>query len=302
MSNLMEHNNYNLAVVYRIYPKISRSPPVCKDSKYDLAKLCLNSFKNSLGNIKVKIWVLLDNCPSLYENLFRSFFNDDELDMIKLEGIGNKKTFSKQINLLLKQNFSENVYFAEDDYFYLPNQFKNMIEFLKSNSDVDFITPYDHIDYYNFKFHDYKSQIKFYGERHWREVNSTCLTFLTTKDTLRKTKDVFLKYTFYKNVFKERFLIKNPFYKNLIKEFFTGTSDADIWTSLTKINAFRLFKIIRFRFRHRRIFGIYFRSWRYNWKQLLFEKKWKLWSPIPSIATHMESDFLAPTINWEEFF
>ncbi len=300
--NFMNNQNYKLAIAYRIYPKITRNPPIYQHNKFELAKLCLKSFKNSLKNIRIKLWVLLDNCPPEYDILFRSSFNEDELELIKLNGIGNKRTFAKQIQILLTQKFSNSVYFAEDDYFYLPNQFNNMIQFLKHNPDVDFITPYDHIDYYNFKFHDYKSRIKFYGERHWREVNSTCLTFLTTKDILRKTKDVFLKYTFFKNVFKDKLLLKNPFYKDLIKEIFLNTSDVDIWTSLTKINAFKLFKMIRFRFHYRRIFGIYFRAWRYNWKQLLLGKKWKLWSPIPSIATHMESDLLAPTINWEDFF
>jgi hypothetical protein len=28
----------------------------------------------------------------------------------------------------------------------------------------------------------------------------------------------------------------------------------------------------------------------------------KLWTPIPSLATHMHKDFLSPSINWEEIF
>ncbi|KKL91283.1 hypothetical protein LCGC14_1896270 [marine sediment metagenome] len=50
------------------------------------------------------------------------------------------------------------------------------------------------------------------------------------------------------------------------------------------------------------MYGIYFRTWRYNWKQVLFVKKWNLWCPIPSIATHMQETCLAPAIDWEKFF
>jgi hypothetical protein len=118
---------YDLTVAYRIYPKISGSPAVFSNDKYKLSEFCLKSFKNSLGNLKVKMFVLLDNCPSKYKDLFLKYFDAENLNFIELDGIGNQSTFSLQIKLLLNQNFSEIIYFAEDDYFYLPNQFSDMI-------------------------------------------------------------------------------------------------------------------------------------------------------------------------------
>jgi hypothetical protein len=139
---------YDLAVAYRIYPQVSKTPIVFRDDKYKLAQLCLSSFKKSLGDVKTKVWVLLDNCPIEYEGLFQRYFDADDLEFVRLAGIGNLATFELQLDILLNQTVSESVYFAEDDYFYLPNQFEEMIEFLRENEGVHFVSPNDHLDYY----------------------------------------------------------------------------------------------------------------------------------------------------------
>ena len=38
----------------------------------------------------------------------------------------------------------------------------------------------------------------------------------------------------------------------------------------------------------------------YNATQILFGRRYKLWQPIPSIATHMENISLAPIIDWDQ--
>ncbi len=65
---------------------------------------------------------------------------------------------------------------------------------------------------------------------------------------------------------------------------------------------FKPFKILRFLCQDREIFWLYYKAWRLNWKQILFGKRWKLWCPIPSIATHMEKKSLAPVIDWDQIF
>ena len=99
------------------------------------------------------------------------------MEIIKLKGIGNQATFKLQLDILLEQNYSEIVYFAEDDYFYFPNQFEKMINFLKKNIDVDFVTPYDHLDYYVLPLHDYKSILKNYSNKQWKKVKFNMLYF-----------------------------------------------------------------------------------------------------------------------------
>jgi len=88
---------YDVAVAYRIYPKVSRVPPVFPNDKYKLSELCLKSFKDSLGSLKVKMFVLLDNCPPSYEDLFKRYFDEQDLEFIRLNGVGNRATFDMQI-------------------------------------------------------------------------------------------------------------------------------------------------------------------------------------------------------------
>ena len=69
--------------------------------------------------------------------MFTRYFDETRLELIKLNGVGNRATFNMQIKILLDQNFSEIVYFAEDDYLYLPNQFESMVRFLQEEEQVD---------------------------------------------------------------------------------------------------------------------------------------------------------------------
>ena len=141
---------YDLAVAYRIYPKIAKCalPLPFGADKYRLSKACLQSFRESLGPLRVKVWALLDNCPKQYEEHFFEYFHAPDLVILNLNGEGNQATFARQINILLNQTDADLVYFAEDDYLYLPGQFPPMVEFMVQNSDVDFVSPFDHRDYY----------------------------------------------------------------------------------------------------------------------------------------------------------
>lgn len=267
--------DYDLAVAYRIYPKVSKVPPVFSDDKYKLSEFCLKSFKNSLGDLKAKIFVLLDGCPPEYGDLFKKYFDDADLELIPLEGVGNFATFGLQIKILLEQNFSDIVYFAEDDYFYMPDQFSEMVEFLKENDDVDFVSPYDHADDYTLTLHQHPDQVKATSKRHWKTASSTCLTFLTDKETLRKTKEIFETYT-------------------------KGNRDASLWFSLTKYNLFNPFALFRNR-RENLYTTVVWEAWRETPRQVLFGNKWQLWTPLPTIGIHLESDFLPPTERCVQF-
>ncbi|HEX9934282.1 MAG TPA: glycosyltransferase family 2 protein, partial [bacterium] len=171
---------------------------------------------------------------------------------------------------------SEMVYFAEDDYFYLPGRFQDMVRFL-SNHPGDFVTPYDHPDYYTMRFHDHPNRIATDSDGHWRTVNSTCLTFMTTKSTLKRTRKAFLTYL-------------------------KGNSDAGIWLSLTKSGLFNPFLAARNLLGGERYYRIWLKTWYFGWKRILFGKKRNIWAPVPSIATHMESQYLAPVVDWPGAF
>src|SRR4051812_42796696 len=86
---------FDLAVCYRIYPGVSRDPLFGFKEKLPLARLNLETFKESLGGLKIKLWVLLDNCPPTYAELFKSIFPDTAMELIPLAGEGNGPTFRR---------------------------------------------------------------------------------------------------------------------------------------------------------------------------------------------------------------
>lgn len=265
----------DLAVAYRIYPEVSKPAtglPFSED-KYLLSEVCLRSFKESLGDLRAKIWVLLDGCPPEYEALFRKYFAQEDLNLVQLDGVGNRATFSKQIEILLEQREADFVYFAEDDYFYLPNQFHLMLDFLSANADAHFVSPYDHLDCYTLELHSGPKWLRAHGSRHWRTAASTCLTFLTRRETLAKYEAVFRSYV-------------------------RGNNDCALWLTLTKHRIFSLLALARYFFRGLFYWKILVKAWLYGWRQILFGRKLKLWVPIPGIATHLDSKALSPTVDW----
>ena len=270
-----QSRKYDVAVVYRVYPKMSK-PALglpFSDDKERMAEVCLQSFRRSLGDLRARIWVLLDGCPPSYADMFRRAFAAEDLVLEPQPGIGNHGTFNRQIEILLQQEDAELVYFAEDDYFYLPDQFKVMIEFIRGNPDADFVSPYDHMDCYTMELHRKRTWLRVFQDRHWRTAASTCLTFLTTRSTLRKTQRIFRSYA------RRNF-------------------DCSLWLSLTKENVLRPVDLLRWTVRQPFLVKVVAKAWLYGASQILFGKRRKLWSPVPGIATHMDFHALSPTIDW----
>jgi hypothetical protein len=268
-------NSYDLAIAYRIYPKVAKPATGLpfNDDKLRMSEICLRSFKRSLGDLRVKLWVLLDGCPGEYTALFQKYFSAEDLVLLRLPGVGNRATFGKQIEILLEQAESDLVYFAEDDYFYLPNQFHRMLEFLHAHEDVHFVTPYDHPDCYTLEIHRHPKWVRAYGGHHWRTAASTCLTFLTRRRTLRR-KQAFFKSYCWRNY------------------------DCSLWLSLTKHSLFSPLQFLRFTRRQPWFAKIIAKAWLYGWPQILFGETMKLWVPVPGLATHLDSRALSPTIDW----
>lgn len=265
----------DVAIAYRIYPKVAKVALPFGDDKLRLSEICLKSLKGSLEGLRIKIWVVLDGCPSTYAQLFRKYFDADDLILTELNGVGNELTFRKQLDLLLAQRDAELVYFAEDDYFYLPGQFAILVRFLREHQDVDFVSPYDHLDCYSLDLHRFPKWLKAYGGRHWRTAASTCLTFLTRRETLRKTQAVFRNYR-------------------------RTSLDCSLWLSLTKIRVFNPLFFIRCLFREPNFAKIICKSWIYCWRQILFGRRRKLWVPVPGVATHLDAHALSPNTDWDE--
>jgi hypothetical protein len=275
MKNLSPEK-FDLAVCCRIYPGVSRDPIFGFKDKLALTRLNLETFQESLGGLKIKLWVLLDNCPPSYTQLLKSLFPATPMELIPLGGEGNGPTFIRQVEILSAQRAADLVYFAEDDYLYLPRSLERTVNFMRRHPEADFVTPYDHADFHSKFVHRFQGAKLFEDNCCWRTVTSTCLTFMARREAVAESAAVFRTYN-----------------KN---------SDLAIWMALTKKRACNPWSWVRSVGD-----GLYFPAshalaWRYAWRQILFGKRRTLWAPTPALITHMESSGLAPVVGWVEIF
>lgn len=266
---------YDLAVAYRIYPKVSKPSQglLHGDDKLKFSEVCLRSFKDSLGSLKVKVWAILDGCPPEYRDLFERYFAAPDIVFVVTDRIGNRSTFGKQIDTLLAQTDAEFVYFAEDDYLYVSERFPLLLDFCRSGKDVDFVTPYDHPDYYHLELHGGPSWLRVFGGHHWRTGASTCLTFLTRKGTLLRYEAVFRSYVH-------------------------GNSDCALWLSLTKKRVFNPFAQLKYLVSGRPFWKTPANAWFHASRQIILGRKVDLWIPVPGVATHWAEGQLSAGIDW----
>ncbi len=254
----------NLHVVYRISDKGNPKSKLPNAGKGD----CLINAVNEFG--AENFHVIADNCT------------DQTLDVLKSTGLslevtanGNAGTcrhiFNEVINRYDADDF---VYLLEDDYLHLPGSREALLEGLAI---ADYVTLYDHPDYYrrdgkgvNPFVHDDKPKCSIYltAHAHWRETVSTTMTFAAKVKTLLEDRDIWNRYC----------VEKNP-------------SDFGAFVTLTGQDDLNEAK----RFVQRGYI---------NLAQLVVEnflngrKKRLLISPMPSFATHAETNFLAPLIDW----
>jgi hypothetical protein len=262
----MSQFSYDLVVAYRIYPKPSASrPPIFADDKFKLAELCFKSFKASLGNLRVKLWVLLNNCPPEYEAMFKSLWPAEDLVLVRFSGVAASTTLHEQSRILREQTDAEIVFLSEDDYFHLPGQFQIAVNFLKQNSDAKLST-----------------ETREFDGKKWRSSISTTHTFLARRSALIESGKLFQK-------------LHQKFHGQV-------SPDLAMWMALTKKRVFNPVKFLKWSITKRYWAGSIFLAWFYCWRQVLFGRKFALWTPYPSIATHMVAGLEAPDINWQKEF
>ncbi|GIV54894.1 MAG: hypothetical protein KatS3mg039_1412 [Candidatus Kapaibacterium sp.] len=265
---------YDLAIAYRVYPGIAKSPAFYANNKLKLAELGLRSLQQAVGDtLRVRMFALLDGCPPEYETMVLRYFPREHTDLYRLDRIGNAGTFLLQLKLLLEQSYAEFVYFAEDDYLYRSGTFSHMVDFAASSDDVHFVTPCDHPDYFRLPLHEGCSRVRYGCGHFWRTVGSTCLTFLTRRSILRKAAPIFRTYR-------------------------RGNFDASMWLALTKHGMFNPLHVARAALHSRLEAAILAKAWLFGWWHILAARRLTLWAPMPSIGTQIESDTLAPGVDW----
>lgn len=269
-----------LTIAYRVYPRISKHPAAYPSDKARLVALALRSLHRGLGDVDAKFIALLDGCPDSYEHLLRAALPSRTLEVQRLgtpyRGLGNFATFGLQLKLLREATTPYGM-FAEDDYYYLPNSIPALLSFARSHREADFISPFDHPAFYWRSIHKVPSAVQQHGDRHWRTINSTCLTFLGRTTSIARAGSVLASYS-------------------------RGNHDASMWMSLTKqpLDTVRgTLSVLAGPAETRRL---PLHAWRHSWAQLLFGSRYTLWAPMPSLATHLESTDLAPGVDWKSRF
>ncbi|WP_276482222.1 hypothetical protein [Paraflavitalea pollutisoli] len=265
---------FDLAVAWRVYPGISKQPLIHANDKLQLVRTCLASFLQSVGDLKVKYYLILDGCPPVYEAMIETLFAHQAYTAVRTDAIGNHRTFALQIDLLTQQQEAELVYFAEDDYLYAPHAMKKMVTLMRTGKKVDFATVFYSKDIVQHPIHDHRHSIQWNADTLWMSDSSTCLTFLTRKTTLLATKDLLLTYC-------------------------RGNNDCAIWLILTRTHIYNPFKYLRFALaQDKESWNILKMAVKYSFKYFFGLQRYRLWVAWPGIGTHLETPTVMEAPKW----
>ena len=185
------------------YPKIEYT----KRSLNSLIR-SINFLKNKHPTINVKTIIVDDNSSTENLNVIKKVIDGNNIEIINLdyskykEKISeqkNKETFANLASLLQSLEIGKNtgedlIYFIEDDYLHFEPMLEEMVasyERIASQINKDiFMCPSDYPYLY---MNNEKTNVLIGNKRHWRTVDKTLCTFLTTKNLLNKYWDNFYK-------------------------------------------------------------------------------------------------------------
>ena len=168
----------------------------------------VNFSKTKYTNIKFKIIIVDDKSKEENLNKLKKLIDGSGLDIIittlnhdKYKDIikqqRNDQTFSNLASLLQsfelgKEHGEDLVFFVEDDYLHFEPMMEEMVasyERIASQVNKDiFMCPTDYPYLY---MNNEKTNILIGNKRHWRTINQTLCTFMTTKSLLNKYWDNF---------------------------------------------------------------------------------------------------------------
>jgi len=199
-----------------------------KRSIHSLIK-AINYFKSKYSNIHIKTIIVDDNSSEENISQIRKIIENENIDIVALDHSKyqniikkqkNKETFANLASLLTsfeigKEKGEDLIFFIEDDYLHFEPMLEEMIasyERIASQINKDiFMCPADYPYLY---MSNEKTNILIGNKRHWRTVNKSLCTFLTTKNLLDKYWDNFYRTCLDRHYPFEKYL--NEIYKNEI--------------------------------------------------------------------------------------
>lgn len=181
-------------IYYRLcekgYPKVK--------PEYITKEHCLANAVSEFPLDQVEWHVLADNISEATYQMALKYVPADRIKMISVgHGAG---TFRIAYEEAMRHEDDALVYFLEDDYLHVPRSLEFLREAAECNY-TDYLTLYDHPDKYSNATNPYVTQggeysvVYWCGHRHWKETNSTTMTFATFADVLKKDKQVFWNWT-----------------------------------------------------------------------------------------------------------
>ena len=170
----------------------------------------INFSKVKYPNAKIKLIIIDDNTNEINLNKIKNLTSSSNIDsnIIKvnhekyrelIKEQKNEQTYSNLASLLCcyevaKKNTDDLVFFVEDDYLHFEPMMEEMIasyERISSQINKDiFMCPADYPYLY---MNNQKTNVLIGNKRHWRTVNETLCTFMTSKIFLEKYWDNFYK-------------------------------------------------------------------------------------------------------------
>ena len=168
----------------------------------------INFLKNKHPTINIKTIIVDDNSSTENLNRIKKIIDGNNIEIINLDYSKYKKEISEQKNketfanlASLLQSFEigkktgeDLIYFIEDDYLHFEPMLEEMVasyERIASQINKDiFMCPSDYPYLY---MNNEKTNVLIGNKRHWRTVDKTLCTFLTTKNLLNKYWDNFYK-------------------------------------------------------------------------------------------------------------
>lgn len=220
-----------MIVYYRLCSIPSTNPsPILQEDKFQLNKLCLDSFVRAFRKVNPEVVFLGDFCGAREEEMIQQSC-PFKYTFIPT-AIGINETCLMQYDMALKQE-DDIILFLECDYYWNPQaDVSKLVDAIKT---LGLVSPYDHPNFYRDKsMHSNFCQIELVSDYHFRSTERNTMTFGLRKPVLEQNIDLF-------------------------REF--GYLDNGQWLGLAG-------------------------------------RGQKLFVPIPSMATHMVVDNLAPSVDW----
>ena len=168
----------------------------------------INFCKIKYPNLKIKTLIIDDNSNNENLNRIKKIIEKDDFEIVsldhkrfeaKIKKQNSKETYSNLASLLQgfeigKERGDDLIFFVEDDYLHFEPMLEEMVasyERISSQIGKDiFMCPSDYPYLY---MTNEKTNILIGNKRHWRTVNKTLCTFMTSKNLIDKYWDNFNK-------------------------------------------------------------------------------------------------------------